>query len=181
MEQGDEIEEDVSCNSSYVEEAMERLGDAARSIFWWVPSGETMFLVMMDNNVGHGTDAAIARYTELKHDYNIEIIFQTPRSPFLNLLDLGVWCSVQAKVEARHNGKGYNTKSLARSVEEAWNNDKLAHVIRKVNTGFLKVLDLVILGRGSNRHVESRRGKDYEKFDNNEQEAAFLQKNAGLN
>ena len=54
----------------------------------------------MDNAGGHGTDDAISEYTaRLRDVYNITIIHQVPRSPFTNVLDLGVWCSLQARVE----------------------------------------------------------------------------------
>jgi len=60
---------------------------------------EKLFLIM-DNAGGYGTDDAIIEYTSRLRDvYNIEIIHQIPRSPFTNVLDLGVWCSLQAAVE----------------------------------------------------------------------------------
>lgn len=49
----------------------------------------------MDNAGGHGTHEAIRSYTKtLEEDYNIEIIFQIPRSSYTNVLDLGVWMSL---------------------------------------------------------------------------------------
>ena len=54
----------------------------------------------MDNAGGHGTDDAITQYTiNMKDTYNIEIIHQVPRSPFTNVLDLGIWASLQGIVE----------------------------------------------------------------------------------
>ena len=55
---------------------------------------------MMDNAGGHGTNVTILAYTKmLKDSYNIVIIHQVQRSPYTNLLHLGVWCSLQAQVE----------------------------------------------------------------------------------
>ena len=95
---GDEIEEDVNCNGQYMIDAMEQVGTSAREVFWWVDISERMYIVM-DNAGGHGSKEAIEDYRSmLLNRFNIQIIFQTPCSLFLNLLDLGVWCSLQAKV-----------------------------------------------------------------------------------
>ena len=46
---------------------------------------------MIDNTGGHGTNDFVQEYTaRLRTEYNIEIIQQIPRSPFTNVLDLGV-------------------------------------------------------------------------------------------
>ena len=162
---GDEREEDCSCDSEYMLSAMQRLGERAREVFWWVDR-ETPMYVLMDNAGGHGTKEAIEEYTSmLKNDFNVEVVFQTPRSPFLNLLDLGVWCSLQAKVEKEHRGNNCETEALARSVMRTWHMGRLDGVIKNVNTRFLKVLKLIRMARGSNRMVEEKRGKRWEDFD----------------
>ena len=56
--------------------------------------------LMMDNAGGHGSNEAVEKYTEdLKNKYKIEIIQQVPRSPETNVLDLGIWMSLQSAVE----------------------------------------------------------------------------------
>ena len=57
----------------------------------------------MDNSGGHGTNKAIEQYRNmLIEKYNIHILFQIPRSPYTNVLDLGVWMALQAAVEHDH-------------------------------------------------------------------------------
>ena len=75
----------------------------------------------MDNAGGHGTNDAKTQYTEALKEFNIEIIWQVPRSPETNMLDLGVWASIQSKVEKVHHMKCCQHDALARSVMTAWN------------------------------------------------------------
>ena len=54
----------------------------------------------MDNAGGHGSNEVITTYSKTLHEqYNIEIIHQTPRSLYTNVLDLGIWMSLQVVVE----------------------------------------------------------------------------------
>ena len=79
--------------------AMDRVGKVMRDKYFWVSSDEIIYLIL-DNAGGHGTDNAISAYTKNMLDtYNIESIHQVPRSPFTNVLDLGVWALLQAVVE----------------------------------------------------------------------------------
>ena len=57
----------------------------------------------MDNAGGHGTNEAIQQYrSNLHNNYNVAIIWQVPRLPCTNVLDLGIWMSMQARVEREH-------------------------------------------------------------------------------
>lgn len=57
----------------------------------------------MDNTGGHDTGDVIKEYiTILKDKHNVIVVFQVPRSPYTNLLDLGVWCSLESEVEKTH-------------------------------------------------------------------------------
>ena len=162
---GDEREEDISCDSHYMKAVMNRLGIVMRQKFWWVKS-ETKMYVVMDNAGGHGTDEAKKEYeTVLNEKYNIHIIWQIPRSPYTNLLDLGVWCALQARVEKEHKGKRCDTTSLTNSIYRTWGNHTLDEVISKVNKRLEKVLHLIKEGEGSNELVESKRGKKYLSLD----------------
>jgi hypothetical protein len=102
--------------------AMRRVGAALREQFHWVPQNETVY-VCMDNAGGHGTNDAKLQYINLLKEFNVEVIWQVPRSPETNMLDLGVWimsieCSVIMNV---HYGRKCHHDALAKSVEEAWN------------------------------------------------------------
>lgn len=95
---GDEIEVDASCDSGYMLSAMNRVGEAIRKSYQWIPISQKCYLVM-DNTGGHSTNEAITSYTNtLEEENNIETIFQIPRSSYTNILDLGVWMSLQVVV-----------------------------------------------------------------------------------
>ena len=99
-------------------------------------------------------------------DTNTIIIHQIPRSPFTNLLDLGVWCSLQSRVEKQHYQKQTDVHALAKSVMDTWNNDKnLNHVISHVWKRLRNVLALIVEGGGGNDLVvETKRGKKFRNF-----------------
>ena len=116
MDAGEEIERDCSCDSQYMLSAMHRVGEAIRKKIFWVPKEETRYLVM-DNAGGHGTNEAIDEYIKfLKADYNVTIIVQILHSPYCNVLNLGVWCALQAAVERTHYMRRCEVNALVQSV-----------------------------------------------------------------
>ena len=95
---------------------MDGVGESVQKAFNWIPVSRPCFIVM-DNAGGHGTDNAIIEHTNvLKEKCNIEIIHQAPRSPHIDLLDLGVWCSLQAQVEKEHHMKRTDIEASVDSV-----------------------------------------------------------------
>jgi hypothetical protein len=56
----------------------------------------------MDNAGGHGTNDAKLQYIDLLKAFKVEVIWQVPRSPETNMLDLGVWMSIQCSVMNVH-------------------------------------------------------------------------------
>ena len=119
----------------------------------------------MDNAGGHGTNVAIESYSKtLLDDYNIEIIFQIPRSPYTNVLDLGVWMSLQAAVERQHYLKRCNADALVNSVMKTWNEGHLDHSITKVFNRIKPVLCNILEAKGGNDLVEMKRGKKHAKI-----------------
>ena len=159
---GDEIEEDASCDSKYMIGAMDRVGKAIRKSYAWVPMTQKCYLVM-DNAGGHGSNVAIATYRkDLLDNYNIEIIFQIPRSPYTNVLDLGVWMSLQAQVERQDYLKRCNADALVNFVMKSWEDGNLDHSITKVFLRLKPVLCNILEANGSNDLVECKRGKKYD-------------------
>ena len=69
FQDGDIIEKDCSCDSSYMLSAMIRVGKAIREKFHWVPMHEKVYL-FIDGAGGHGTNEAINEY-----DKNLMIDF----------------------------------------------------------------------------------------------------------
>ena len=115
----------------------------------------------MDNAGGHGTNDAIKKYqANLLDKYNIEIIFQVPRSPYTNVLDLGVWSALQAAVERQHYLKRCTTNALVNSVMETWTEGQLDHTITKTFDRLKPVLCNVLEAKGGNDLVEDKRGKN---------------------
>ena len=111
------------------------------SIRYWIPPANYCHLVM-DNACGHGSDDIIEKYVRmLKEIYNIKTIFQVPRSPYTNILDLGVWASLQEKIKKEHFGKRCEVNALTRSVLDTWNHDYLDDMITK----FFKILRSVLV------------------------------------
>jgi hypothetical protein len=110
--EGDEIEEDVSCDSEFMLSIMDRVGAALREKFWWVKQSEWIYLVM-DNAGGHGTKEAWEKFTnDLATKHKVKIIRQCPRSPETNVLDLGIWLSIQAEVEKKMHMRRATKKLL---------------------------------------------------------------------
>ena len=96
---GEEVEEDINCDSSYMLDIMPKVGQAIRDAFHWIPATQTIYLIM-DNAGGHGTVEAIRNYVgDLWTVYKIEVIHQIPRSPETNVLNLGIWCTLQWAVD----------------------------------------------------------------------------------
>ena len=127
---GDSIEVDVSCDSNYMIGAMERIGEAMRRSFHWIPMNQPCYLVL-DNAGGHGKKDIIKQYSRtLIERYNIQLIHQVPRSPFSNVLDLGVWCAMQSTVHKVCEGKQRTVEILNSAVMATWSNRRLmAHVL----------------------------------------------------
>ena len=65
----------------------------------------------MDNAGGHGTKAAVGEYKQLLIDrHNVHVIHQSPRSPEVNALDLGLWRSLQSSVEKHRDIQASRSK-----------------------------------------------------------------------
>lgn len=156
---GDEVDEDVSCDSTFMLEKILAIGGALREKFHWVPENETIYL-FMDNAGGHGTNDVIQQYTNiLWADYKDRIVWHVPRSPETNMLDLGVWMSIQAAVTRVHYMRRCHHDALARSVEEAWNSYLSPLSFARVHRRLRVVLTCIVDDKGGNELVESKRGK----------------------
>ena len=161
-EKGDTREEDCSCDSEFMNRTMGEVGQAIRERYRANGvSDDTMIYLVMDNAGGHGTSDCWDWYvSHLRDVYNIKIIRQQPRTPESNMLDLGVWMHVQFKVEETHFGMRSEVNALWRTMEAAWHclsQQALTNVYQR----WLKVLDLTIKADGSNRLVETERGRLY--------------------
>ena len=106
----------------------------------WIEKEMPINLVM-DNAGGHGTRDAIEDYvTALKETHDVVVLWQVPRSSKTNLLDLGVWNSLQSVVDKTFHGNKQDVKALAKTVEKSWDIYYTNNVFQKVYDQWLKVL-----------------------------------------
>ena len=162
---GDLIYEDCSCDSNFMKKAMVRVGEKLRLKFHWIKMHYPIYLVM-DNAGGHGDKETVEEYTNmLKERYNIVVIYQTPRSPYTNVLDLGFWTALQSKVEKCHYGRRGNTDSLVASVQETWTSAEMHYQLMRIFDRLKKVLVLIIEGNGGSDEVEKKRGRNFRNLD----------------
>ena len=116
----------------------------------------------MDNAGGHGTNEAKEQYKqELKSRFNISVEFQPPRTPELNLLDLGLWMSMQSSVEKLilREEIQQNANCIYDTCQRVFDSFS-PDIIKKVHDRLaLKIWSLVALDHGNNTTVESQRGK----------------------
>ena len=158
LEKGDEVDEDVSCDSTFMLKWIPEVAKAMREVYHWIPVTEKLYLVM-DNAGGHGTDNAKELYVEELSKHNIETIWQVPRSPETNMLDLGVWMSIQAAVMRVHHNRRCHHDALAKSVDDAWDNYLNEGAFENVHGRLKLVLQSIVKDEGGNRLVEEHRGK----------------------
>ena len=145
-QEGDIIERYCPCDFSYMFSTIIRVGKSIREKFHWVPMHEKVYL-FIDDAGGHGTNEAINEYDKnLMIDFNIKLVFQVLRTPYSNILDLGIWCELQATVQKTHYMCCCAVEALARSVYETWEKGELNEVIIKVFNRLKIVLVLIIEG-----------------------------------
>ena len=159
QEAGDEVEEDISCDSNFMLTKIPEIGEALRSTFHWIPRDDVIYL-FMDNAGGHGSYDATTRYTSiLWTEYRVRVVWQVPRSPETNILDLGIWMSIQAVVTRVHHKRRCHPDALAASVKDAWSNYLSPMAFKNVFNRLRVVLSCIVQDQGGNSLVEAKRGK----------------------
>ena len=158
-ERGEMMERDINCDSTFMLNHLDDVGSQIRIKFGWVPFNEEIDLVM-DNAGGHGTNEAKEAYTlMLKTKHNIRVVWQTPQSPETNLLDLGIWCSLQSMVGLSHRKKcKSNRDALARTIEDVWQKFP-PQKFQLVYERWRKVLKIICNTQGDNVKSDAFRGK----------------------
>jgi hypothetical protein len=155
---GTEYEKDCNCDSTFMLNTVREIGKAIREKMPHVPAWIPIHL-FMDNAGGHGTNEAKAEYEQiLLDDFNVKIIWQCPNSPETNMLDLGAWMSIQHVVEEKHRTRTMNENSLARTVQESFDDFDGSRKLAAIADRWELVLDLIIEDEGDNTLVESKRG-----------------------
>lgn len=157
---------------------MPRVAQAMRQKYHWIPLHEPLYLVM-DNAGSHGTENAIKQYTAILAIYNIHIVWQVPRSPETNMLDLGIWMAIQCAVTRVQRGKRCQTNALANSVQDTWKEYLNPQAFTNVHGRIRVVLNLIVEGQGGNENIESKRGKLFHDCTLPENDAAATENDDG--
>jgi hypothetical protein len=84
-------------------------------------------------------------------------LWQIANSPETNMLDLGAWATIQCIVAHMHKGKRVQKDALCKTVYHAFNSLE-SRKLGSIGKRWERVLDLIILGKGSNDLVELCRG-----------------------
>ena len=154
---GSTIVRDVTCDSKYMLENIDDIGQSIRTSFHWVENTKVIYL-FIHNAGGHGTTENKRLYEQtLKEKYNVQIVWQIPNSPELNMLDLGAWMAIQSEVEEVHKTRVMRNDVLEESVIQAFNNIP-AQTLQNIYDRWVKVLDIIIVSRGGNDDIDRYRG-----------------------
>ena len=149
------IHDDCSCDLEFMMLVVDEIGDSIQKSFHWVKKGVPIHL-FMDNISSHGTIDCKEEFVKtLKEKYNVVVVWQVPRSPETNLLDLGVWMSFQSLVERLHRFQLMEPNVLNRTVMKAWIVYSGYTKLKEVDDRWKEVLALIIKDDGSNALVET--------------------------
>ena len=154
------LQRDVSCDSTYMLRKVGKIGASIRKAYHWTEMGDQIIYLVIDNAGGHGTIEAKREFERiLDKEYNISVIWQVPNSPETNMLDLGVWMCLQSAVEHSHRLLVMKQDVLSDSVLAAM--DKISsETLSNIYNRWVKVLHLIMKGKGNNQLVERCRGKN---------------------
>ena len=137
---------------------MPELGKKIRGVYKNIINETTLIYLIINNAGGHGTKDCIEEHIKmLKKDHNIIVKHQVPWSPETNLLDLGIWSSLQSLVEKTYLGQRSDKLSLDENVQKAWNNYMSADIFKKVFDRWKKVLQIIIDDKGGNKNIDNHR------------------------
>ena len=157
--EGDEVQHDINCDSAYMLSIMPKVGKAIRDAYSWVDKDDFVYLVL-DSAGGHGTKEAIQEYRQLLlEQYKIKLVHQVPQSPDTNVLDLGIWMSLQSAVEKRHRMHRGDKEALNESVMGVWEEVTNEEAFVKVFDRLKKNYKIIEKNGGGNDLVEEFRGK----------------------
>ena len=138
---------------------MDDVAKKMREAYHWLDEDDIIYLVM-DNAGGHGTDKCVDEYTKkLRDEHNIVIVQQVARSPETNVLDLGIWMSLQSAVEKKHKGRCCNPDVLNKTVMEVWDDVASVDAFKNVFGKLPMIYKLILSNNGGNDLVETNRGK----------------------
>ena len=104
----------------------------------------------------NGMDEGVAA---MKNDFNIILVHQIPQSTDTNILDLGIWLSLQSTVEKCHRLRRGDKDSLYATVMKVWKDVASEEAFLNVFEGLKKNYAVIEKNQGSNDYCEEFRGK----------------------
>jgi len=163
---GKKFADDCEVNGDWLSEFFEKEGGPAiRTAFDEICTAQGLPLnhevrLQIDGAGGHGGDAIKEMQVMMKRDFNINLVVQPPNSPESNVLDLGIWRAIQARVDTLGMGHRRDPEVLANTVVDAWNRyDEYF----SGDAGFLAVweklkdiAEVTLEAKGDNVHDEGR-------------------------
>jgi hypothetical protein len=148
------VEEDCTCNSTFMLDIIREVGTNIGNAFHWLPKATTSIHLFMDNSGGHSTNAAKEEYVRILEDeFNVIVLWQIANSLEMNMLDLGAWVTIQCIVTHMYRGKQVQKDALCKTVYHAFNSLESTKPSR-TGKQWERILDLIILSKGSNNFVE---------------------------
>ena len=88
-----------------------------------------------------------------------DFAWQVPRSPETNMMDLGVWMSIQAAVTRVHHNRRCHVDASATSIEDAWTGCLSEKAFKNVHRRMKIFLQSVVKDEGGSKSVEEHQGK----------------------
>ena len=122
--------------------------------------GRPKIFLQMDNASGHGRQGVVEEYTSELAKHGIMVVFQPKNSPETNMLDLGVWMSVQNDVDKMSREQRSNLGALWETIQKAWKKfgdekqDKNVNIWNRVLTN----AKICVVEKGANTSFEARKG-----------------------
>ena len=95
----------------------------------------------------------------MKNDYHIILVHQIPQSPGTNVLDLGIWMSLQSAVKKCHQLRRGDKDALHATVMKVWKDVASEEAFMKVFERLKKNYAVIEKSQGSNDYYEEFRGK----------------------
>ena len=92
-------------------------------------------------------------------ELNIILVRQVPNSPDTNVLDLGIWMSLQSAVEKHHRLHRGDREALHATVMQVWDEVTNAEAFEAVFDRLAKNYDIIRQHGGGNTLIEAHRGK----------------------
>jgi hypothetical protein len=130
---GDQYRISATMDAEYFEAELNAIGKAIRQKYAALGLPELRVKLQIDSAGGHGMARGHGNFDEFKdmmdRKYNIELIQQPGNTPPFNALDLVMWRSTVACVDAMPTNLRYAEQELVKVCEKAWKDLPLRKIL----------------------------------------------------